>query len=111
MARKRRQGSSRRRTFFKEWREFRHLSQAQASERIGVTQASLSRVETGVHAYTQDMLEKMAYAYMCEPGDLIMRNPLDEDAAWSIADNLRQASPEQRSQATAVLAALLKRAG
>jgi transcriptional regulator with XRE-family HTH domain len=107
----RRPPRQRARTFLREWREHRNLTQEKAAERIGIEQATLSRIERGVIQYTQDFLEKAAYAYMCDPADLLMRNPLDDDAVWSIADNLRRASPEDQVRAAAVIDALLKRTG
>lgn len=101
----------RRRTFLKEWRKYRNLTQEKAAERLGIEQATLSRIERGVIPYGQDFLEKAAFAYMCEPADLLMRNPENEDAVWSVADHLRQATPEQREQVRAVVDALLKKAG
>ncbi|MGE0575414.1 MAG: helix-turn-helix domain-containing protein [Reyranella sp.] len=80
----------RRRTFFREWRKHRELTQEAAAERIGIEQATLSRIERGLIAYTQDFLEAAAYAYRCEPADLIMRNPLDPEAPWSIWETLPQ---------------------
>ena len=101
----------RRRTFLREWRDANHLNQEQAAERIGITQATLSRIERGLHPYSQDFLEKAADAYNCEPQDLLMRNPLDKNAIWSITDNLRKATKAEREQAAAVIDALLKKAG
>lgn len=106
-----RQKTTRRRTFLREWREYRNLTQEKAAERIGIEQPTLSRLERGISPYSQDFLEKAAYAYMCEPADLLMRNPLDEDAVWTVADHLRTATPSQQEQALAVIAALLKKAG
>ena len=101
----------RRKTFLKEWREYRHLTQEQAAERLDITQATLSRIERGLHPYSQDFLEKAAEAYHCEPQDLLMRNPSDKGAVWSITDNLRKATKAEREQIAAVVDALLKKAG
>lgn len=101
----------RRRTFLKEWRDHRLLTQEQAADRIGVDQSTLSRIERGITPYDQDFLERAAFAYQCEPADLLMRNPLNEDAIWSIADNLRQAPEDVQDQIRAVVEALIKRAG
>lgn len=111
MARNLKKPRPRRKTFLKEWREYRNLTQDQAAERIGITQATLSRIERGIHPYDQDFLEKTAFAYGCEPQDLLMRNPQDENAVWSIADHLLKASPTERAQAAAVIDALLKKRG
>ncbi len=101
----------RRKTFLKEWREYRHLTQEQAADRLGIEQPTLSRIERGIIPYHQDFLERAAYAYQCEPADLLIRNPNDEDAVWSVADHLRKATPDQREQVRAVVDALLKKTG
>jgi transcriptional regulator with XRE-family HTH domain len=111
MSRVRRPKLARRRTFLREWREHRALTQDQAAERIGVTQATLSRVERGVTPYDQDMLERIAFAYLCEPADLLVRNPLDKDAVWSIAENLRKADPADLERAAAMINLLLRKQG
>ncbi len=106
-----RQKTQRQRTFLKEWREYRNLTQEKAAERVGIEQPTLSRIERGISPYSQDFLERLADAYMCEPADLLIRNPLAPDAVWSIADNLRKATPEDRQRAAAVIDALLRKAG
>ena len=75
---------------------------------MGISQATLSRLERGLHPYDQDFLELAAEAYRCTPADLIVRNPLQPDSVWSITDNLRKATPAQREQISAVVEALLK---
>lgn len=105
------QRQKRRKTFLKEWREHRQLTQAQAAERLQIDQSTLSRIERGDIPYNQDFLESAAFAYRCEPADLIMRNPLDKDAVWSITDNLRTASPDVQAQIRAVVEALVTKAG
>jgi transcriptional regulator with XRE-family HTH domain len=100
----------RRRTFLKEWRLHRQLTQVQAADRLNVSQATLSRIETGRHPYSQDFLEAAAEAYMCEPADLLMRNPTQADAAWSLDDSLQKATPEQRDQVRRIVDALLREA-
>ncbi len=97
-------------TFLRAWRDYRKLTQAKAADSLGIDQSTLSRIERGQTPYDQDFLEKAAYIYMCEPADLIMRNPLREDAVWSITDNLRRAPEELREQIKVVVEALIKRA-
>jgi transcriptional regulator with XRE-family HTH domain len=82
----------RRRTFIREWREFRNLTQATLGERLGTgTSASMiSRIESGVAPYTQDTLEGLADALGTDPASLLMRNPLDKEAIWSILDKASQ---------------------
>ncbi|UXN69929.1 helix-turn-helix domain-containing protein [Devosia neptuniae] len=94
---------TRHRHFIREWRTYRGLTQEMLAERLDISKASLSRLETGKQPYTQDMLEALAEALMCEPADLIMRDPTSQDAIWSIWEN---ASPAQRTQITTVVKAL-----
>lgn len=96
------------RTFLKEWREHRGLTQEQAAERLAISRTLLSKIENAKSPYSQGFLEAAAMAYRCEPADLIMRNPLNPDAVWSITDNLRKASPEKVREAAAIVEALLK---
>lgn len=92
-----------RRLFVREWREHRHMTQEQLAERVGITPASLSRIERGLQAYTRGSLEALAEALQCQPADLLTRNPEDPEAPWSIWDNLK---PDQQKTAIRVLKAL-----
>jgi transcriptional regulator with XRE-family HTH domain len=89
-----------RRTFIREWRKYHNLSQEKLADRVSITQAYLSKLETGRAGYTQELLEVLADALRCEPADLIMRPP-DTDAdirlIWS------QLSPEKRKQALGMI--------
>lgn len=80
---------ARRRTFFKEWRLLRGLSQEQLAERLETSVASISRIENGTQPYTQDVLEALAEALRTDPASLLMRNPDDPEAIWSIWDNAK----------------------
>lgn len=93
----------RRRWYLKEWREHRELSQERLADRVGVTQGLISQLENNRVNYTSDLLEKLADALMCEPADLLMRNPRDPEAPWSIWDTLPQPA---RVQAIEILKAL-----
>lgn len=96
----------RRRTFLRQWREFRNLTLEQASSRFDMSPAQLSRIETGKQPYTQDFLELAAEAYMVpDVASLLMRDPSDPEAIWSIWD---QARPAERRQIIALVMALLK---
>lgn len=81
---------ARRRTFFKEWRQHRGLSQEQLADRLETSVASISRIESGTQPYTQDVLEALAEALMTDPASLLMRNPDDPEAIWSIWDQAKK---------------------
>lgn len=101
-------------TFIRAWREHRKLTlqavAARVEEKLGrsMTHATLSRIETGRIAYTQPVLEAIAHALLCEPADLLMRNPQDRTAPWSILDTLKKADPATRLRIAAVVDALAK---
>lgn len=87
-----------RRTFLKEWREKRRLTQEQAAERLNIDRSNLSRVERGEIPYSQPLLEAAAYAYDCEPWDILNVNPLKEGEVVDITAIMKRASPEQRAE-------------
>lgn len=64
-------------------------------------------LERGKRGYTQDMLEALAEALGTDPASLLMRDPTDPDAIWSIWD---QAQPGERRQIIEVAHALLRTA-
>lgn len=89
--------------FFRQWRKFRGLTQEELAEMVGVSAPSISQLERGVQGFTDSTLEALASALACNPGDLLMRNPLDEDAPWSIWENLK---PDQKRSAMLFIKAM-----
>ena len=58
----------------RDWRERRGLTQAQLAERVGVRQATISDLETGRSGRIElDLLDRLAQALRCKPGELIGR--------------------------------------
>lgn len=96
------------RTFLKEWREFHNLSQESAASRLNISRTLLSKIENAKSPYTQQFMENAAAAYGCDVPDLIMRNPLNKDAVWSIHDQLKKASPERLQDILNIVDAMLK---
>src|ERR1700738_4009489 len=82
------------RHFIKAWRIHRGLTQERLGDRVGVTHGALSQLERGLVNYTQPMLEALADALQCEPGDLITRDPNSE--IWSIWDQVRKLPPDEQ---------------
>src|SRR5689334_14704681 len=95
----------RRRTFFKEWRIHRGLTQERVAERLDTSVASVSRVESGRQPYTQDYLEALASALQTDPASLLMRDPTDPEAMWSIWENAKQG---QRKKIVAMARSIVK---
>jgi transcriptional regulator with XRE-family HTH domain len=87
--------SNRPKWFLKEWRKFRGLSQDKLAERLGVHKGDISNWEKGKRRYNQDLLEQLADALQCEPADLIMRDPTQPEAIWSIWDHASEGQKEE----------------
>lgn len=96
------------RFFFKEWRKHRGYNQEELAEIVGVTASSISQLETGKQGFTDTTLIALAAALNCTPGDLLMRNPLDHDAPWSIWDTVKKAPEDRRKAIVAVVETMLK---
>lgn len=54
-----------------------------------MTPGNISAMERGVQGYTQEGMERLAKAYECEPGQLIMVDPTTSDI-WSIWEKAKQ---------------------
>jgi transcriptional regulator with XRE-family HTH domain len=100
-----------RKTYIREWREAKPMTlealAARVGEKIGgMTHASLSRIERGLQPYSQPILE--AIAEELTDGDvasLLIRNPADPDAIWSIWD---RAKPGQRKTIVTIADSIVK---
>jgi transcriptional regulator with XRE-family HTH domain len=79
-----------RRTYIAQWRDYRHLTQEQLAARLNMTQSHLSMLENGKRGYTQETLEAVADALQTDVASLLMRDPTDPDAIWSIWDNAKE---------------------
>jgi transcriptional regulator with XRE-family HTH domain len=103
-----------RKTYIREWRKHRGLTQEQLSSRLeelgqhdlGAT--GLSMLENGKRGYTQAALEAIAQALNTDPASLLMRNPNDADAIWSVWD---QAKPGERRMIVDIAKTVVKRTG
>ena len=111
MAPVKRPARTRRKTYLREWREFRNLSQAKAGAMIGWDHSSIQRLEAGLTPYNQDHLEMLAQIYFCEPIDLIARDPNAPGEASELARQIAAAPAAMQRQIKAVVAAMLKTGG
>jgi transcriptional regulator with XRE-family HTH domain len=96
----------RRKTYIREWRHHRGLTLEQLAYRVGMTHASLSRVERGLQDYTQGLLEALAAELGTDAASLLMRDPTDSEALWSLWDI---AQPGQKAQLLEIAKTLLKK--
>jgi len=85
----------RRPIYMRQWREHRGKTLVQVAEHIGMSHGQLSRIERGDQPYNEQLLELLADLYMCEPVDLLIRNPLDERGIWSIWENAKEGQRQQ----------------
>lgn len=100
------------RHFIREWRKHRGHTLEELAEMIGVTHGALSQLERGAVNYTQPMLEALASALFCTPGELIEFNPLDpESAPKAVYHALRSAPPEKQAEALRYVTDYLLKAG
>lgn len=97
------QKPQRQRIYLREWRKHRGLTQQQLADRLDIDRTIVSKIETGKLEYSQHFLEAAADALMCEPADLLVRDPTAPDPIWSIWDRI---PPVDRPKAIAVLQAL-----
>ena len=98
-----RQTDQRHRHFVREWRKFRGLTQERLAERTPFTTGAISQLETGRTKYTQDMIEALAIALDCEPGDLLSKDPNMEG---EIIDLMRHLPESKKGDVIAILRAL-----
>ena len=97
-----------RRTFIRQWIDYRGLTQAQFAARIPISESQLSLILNGKRQYTQAFLERAAEELKTDPASLLMRDPTKDEALWSIWEGLE---PAQKRQAAAVIDALKKASG
>jgi transcriptional regulator with XRE-family HTH domain len=96
------------RFFFREWRKHRGYNQEDLAALVGVTPSTISQLETGKQGFTDSTLTALSEALACSPGDLLMRNPLDQDAPWSLWDTVKKMPSAQRAAIVAVVETMLK---
>jgi transcriptional regulator with XRE-family HTH domain len=95
----------RRRTFIKEWRAFRGMTQEDLAELIDMTPSNLSQLERGRINYTQETLEAAAKALGCSVVDLLSRAPTDSESMFALWE---QATPNKRSTFIEIAKTILK---
>ncbi len=92
-------------TFIRQWRIHRGLTLEQLADRIDQTASHLSMLERAQRAYAQETLEALAEALATDVASLLMRNPAEPDAIWSIWD---KAKPGERRMIVEVAKTIAK---
>lgn len=98
-------------TFIRQWREFRGLTQARASERIGISRENYGRIESGKVPYNQDFLEICAGAFNCTVTDLLSRDPTMESIVDQLHALMARASESQQNNIVAIAKTLIENKG
>lgn len=75
--------------FLREWRTYRNKTLVQVADVLHMTHGNLSKIERGLVPYNQELLERLAALYMCEPADLIIRDPSEPIDIWSVWDRAK----------------------
>lgn len=95
----------RRAIFLRQWRKHRGLTLQQLAESIGTTHPTLSRIETGKQPYSQGILEAAASRLNTDVASLLMRDPTDSDAIWSLWE---RAKPGERRMIVDIARTIIK---
>jgi transcriptional regulator with XRE-family HTH domain len=94
-----------RRTYIRQWREVRERTLEDIADKIGITHASLSRIERGLQPYSQAILEAIAAELSTDVASLLTRDPTDPETIWPIWD---QAKPAERKMILDIAKTIVK---
>lgn len=94
------------RHFLRAWRKKRGKTLEQVADHLHMSHSQLSRIETFKQPYNQELLEALAELYGCDVVDLLIRDPSNPEAMWTIWE---QASEGERQQIRDVAEALTRR--
>jgi len=71
-------------TYLREWRKHARLSLEAAAAEMGLTHGQLSKIERGLHPYSQRILDVAARLYRCTVADLLIRAPGEADDLFGL---------------------------
>jgi len=91
------------RTFLRDWRLYRGLSQRALAERAGLALVTIYKLETGEKDFTGKTLGALAAALETTPSGLLSP-PNDRADIWSVWDDLREQG--KTDEAAAILRAI-----
>jgi transcriptional regulator with XRE-family HTH domain len=96
------------RHFLRSWRKHRRKTLEQVADHLHMSHSQLSRIETFKQPYNQELLEALAELYMCDVVDLLIRDPSDKEAMWTLWE---QASEGERRQIRDLAEVVTRRTG
>ena len=88
-------GAKQPKMFLKEWRRYRGLTQEALAERVDMSVSNVSQLERGIQGYSLEGLARLADALGCEPGHLLMVDPIKDDAIWSIWEQAKEVEKKE----------------
>jgi transcriptional regulator with XRE-family HTH domain len=93
-------------TFIRQWRKHRGLTLEQLAARLNdMAPSNLSMLERGLRGYTQETLERIAEELGTDAASLLIRDPADGEAIWSLWDH---AKPGQKRQIVEIATTITK---
>jgi len=101
------------RHYFREWREFRGLTQKDIEFRMEVepgepliSRVSIGRIERGIQAYTQPILEAFAHAVNATPTEVLEVNPLKDGQVVDLVRLIKQMDKAKLEQLAKIARAI-----
>lgn len=92
-------------TFIRQHRQHKGMSLEKLAARVPMDKGNLSKVERGYLPYNQEMLERIADALQTDVASLLIRDPTEPEAIWSLWD---RAKPGTRRQIASVAEAIIR---
>ena len=84
------------------------MTQEDAANRLDIDRTTLGRIEVGKVPYNQDFLERAAFAYGCEPDELLRVDPSEWSRPRLIFNELERLPRDRQEVLLDVLERLLK---
>lgn len=84
------------------------MTQEQVAPRVAIDATQLGRIERGYSPYNQDLIERLAVVYACEPSDLLDLDPGNMDPEDDLLERLDGANPDVKKRVRAVIETMLK---
>nr|WP_321482697.1 helix-turn-helix transcriptional regulator [uncultured Cohaesibacter sp.] len=94
------------RWYLREWRKHRGLTQEQLAEAIESTKQTVSRMESGMLPYNQPFLEACADVLKCQPAELLIGAPIQDETLQTIVNSLKSKSPSELSKIASMITLL-----
>lgn len=91
------------------WRHTADMTQEEVCDKLGITQATLSRIERGQIRASADFIQKVAKIYHVDVTDVLATHPDNEAELQEAIALLRKARPDERIPAIRAVKAILSR--